>query len=265
MRDFQGGAKKPGGFGGRDNFRSGGSSRGGFGKPRQGGFGGRRDSERPTMHHAICSECGKDCEVPFRPSGTKPVLCSNCFAIQRGETPRPSSNYEREFSAPSDRRDRDFSAPKQMFKAVCQECGKDCEVPFRPTAGKPIFCSECFSGKESNNRRSSRADGMSNEQLNSLNTKLDKIIALLDSKNFVSKTEKPETVAKKVVKKEVEKKTEKKAVVKEVKKAPVKAKTVAKVEKKTKAVAKTKAVKAKPVVKAKAVKAKPATKSKKKA
>ena len=249
MRDFQGGERKPGGFGGRDNSRSGGSNHGGFGKPRQGGFGGGRDSERPTMHHAICSDCGNDCEVPFRPSGTKPVLCSSCFAIQRGEEPKSFSGRDREFSAPTNRRDRDFSAPRQMFKAVCQECHNECEVPFRPTAGKPIFCSECFSGSESNTKRPSKAGNIPNDQLNSLNAKLDKIIALLGSKNSSPKAEKTEVAVKEVAKKEVAKKevevkAEKKTVVKEAKKVPVKAKAVAKkVPVKAKAVKKAKAIK----------------------
>ncbi len=39
---------------------------------------------------------------------------------------------------------RDFG-PKQMHKAVCAECGKECEVPFKPTEGRDVFCKECFS------------------------------------------------------------------------------------------------------------------------
>lgn len=38
---------------------------------------------------------------------------------------------------------RDFG-PREMFKAVCSECGKECEVPFKPTEGKPVYCRECF-------------------------------------------------------------------------------------------------------------------------
>ena len=40
-----------------------------------------------------------------------------------------------------------FSGPRVMHKAVCSECKKDCEVPFKPTAGKPIFCKECYAKK----------------------------------------------------------------------------------------------------------------------
>ena len=31
-----------------------------------------------------------------------------------------------------------------MFSPACSECGKDTQVPFRPTAGKPVYCRECF-------------------------------------------------------------------------------------------------------------------------
>lgn len=33
---------------------------------------------------------------------------------------------------------------RKMYKAVCSDCGQECEVPFEPTQGKPVYCSECF-------------------------------------------------------------------------------------------------------------------------
>ncbi|MBU1030051.1 MAG: CxxC-x17-CxxC domain-containing protein [Nanoarchaeota archaeon] len=41
---------------------------------------------------------------------------------------------------------RDFG-PRDMHKATCSECGQECEVPFKPTEGKPVFCKECFRKK----------------------------------------------------------------------------------------------------------------------
>ena len=35
-------------------------------------------------------------------------------------------------------------APREMFTAVCSSCGKEAQVPFRPTSGKPVYCSDCF-------------------------------------------------------------------------------------------------------------------------
>ena len=54
--------------------------RGGFGGGGGGGFGGGRPRE---MHKATCSDCKKECEVPFKPSGDRPVYCKECFAKRR--------------------------------------------------------------------------------------------------------------------------------------------------------------------------------------
>jgi len=37
------------------------------------------------MYRAVCSQCGQGCEVPFRPTGDKPVYCNNCFGANRGD------------------------------------------------------------------------------------------------------------------------------------------------------------------------------------
>ena len=41
--------------------------------------------ERPQreMFDAVCAECGGTARVPFRPSGARPVYCSNCFQTKR--------------------------------------------------------------------------------------------------------------------------------------------------------------------------------------
>ncbi len=77
-------------FGG--NRGGSGFSRGGFGGNK---FGGDRDrGNRPpvVMNDAVCAECHKQCQVPFRPSGDKPVYCNDCFRGQNGPSERPSFN-----------------------------------------------------------------------------------------------------------------------------------------------------------------------------
>lgn len=41
--------------------------------------------ERPQreMFDAVCAECGGTARVPFRPTGARPVYCSNCFQTKR--------------------------------------------------------------------------------------------------------------------------------------------------------------------------------------
>jgi CxxC-x17-CxxC domain-containing protein len=36
------------------------------------------------------------------------------------------------------------SGPREMFAATCSSCGREARVPFRPTNGKPVYCSDCF-------------------------------------------------------------------------------------------------------------------------
>ncbi len=33
---------------------------------------------------------------------------------------------------------------REMHKTVCSDCGQECEVPFKPTEGRPVYCRECF-------------------------------------------------------------------------------------------------------------------------
>ena len=38
-------------------------------------------------------------------------------------------------------------AAREMFDAVCAECGKATKVPFQPREDRPVFCSECFAAR----------------------------------------------------------------------------------------------------------------------
>jgi CxxC-x17-CxxC domain-containing protein len=33
---------------------------------------------------------------------------------------------------------------REMHKATCADCGKECEVPFKPSAGRPVYCRDCY-------------------------------------------------------------------------------------------------------------------------
>ena len=73
----------------------------------------------------------------------------------------------------------------EKHDAVCSKCGKDCQVPFRPTGSKPVYCSDCFSKNEgsdsfvSRSNNTSAQSGISSEQFTQLNAKLDKILLVL--------------------------------------------------------------------------------------
>lgn len=185
--------------------------------------GGRRNSRgfsgqgsgKPDMYKTVCDDCGKDCQVPFRPTGDKPVFCSDCFRGKDNAGPRRSGRRD------SGRFD---SSDKKMHDAVCDKCGKKCEVPFRPTGDKPVYCSQCFTSKGDRDKSPSQA----NKQLEIINTKLDKILEAL-TPSTSTKVEKKKKVVKKVKEtkpKKVSKTKDKKAV--SPKKAKPKKKTLSK-------------------------------------
>jgi CxxC-x17-CxxC domain-containing protein len=37
--------------------------------------------------------------------------------------------------------------PREMHKTTCSECQQECEVPFVPAEGRPVFCRECYRKK----------------------------------------------------------------------------------------------------------------------
>jgi CxxC-x17-CxxC domain-containing protein len=64
---------------------SGGSSYGGGAGAGAGGGGGYGGGQR-EMFSATCSSCGREAQVPFKPTGSKPVYCSDCFRNQRSNS-----------------------------------------------------------------------------------------------------------------------------------------------------------------------------------
>ena len=54
-----------------------------------------------------------------------------------------TENFESNFQGFSSLNDRSRSE-RQSFKAVCSECGADCDLPFKPAQGRPVFCRDCF-------------------------------------------------------------------------------------------------------------------------
>lgn len=172
-----------------------GSGRGGnrnFGKKGRNFFGGsgfdnHGGGKKAFMHDAVCAKCGKDCQVPFKPSGDRPIFCSNCFD--------KSGNDQVRFS--KDNFSRPHFEDKQMFAATCVKCGDKCQVPFKPSSGKPVFCSNCF---EKKNISSDNGFDQFKDQLASLNAKLDLILKSLNSASSVEVplVETPVKVKKKI-------------------------------------------------------------------
>lgn len=119
-KEFLGGRpKSDANYGPKKRFES--NDRG----PRRDERGGERKIELFTT---ACTTCGKSCEVPFKPDGTKPVLCRDCFAAKNagGDNARSNNRFasndfasrkpERSFDAP--RVERTPSVSKEDFVAL---------------------------------------------------------------------------------------------------------------------------------------------------
>lgn len=55
----------------------------------------------------------------------EPQRCKSCRDARKGNTRGNSGNRE-------------------MFDAICADCGKSCKVPFQPRDDRPVYCSDCF-------------------------------------------------------------------------------------------------------------------------
>jgi CxxC-x17-CxxC domain-containing protein len=108
-----------------------------------------------------------------------------------------------------------------MFPATCAKCGRSCEVPFRPTGDKPVYCSDCFKNKDGVSPRRDEGrnfdkpsfnahpafenkgnDRMYREEFRAINDKLDKVLKLLAKETPAPipapKADKPEVKKEKV-------------------------------------------------------------------
>ena len=153
------------------------------------------------------------------------------FGGNRGGFGGNRSGGGRDGGRPFRREDR---GPVTMTQATCDQCKKSCEVPFRPTAGKPVYCSDCFrnqggAGQDRAPRRDfndkpqaprpsftvgSEGGNDTKKQLELLNSKMDKLIASIENMAHTKSSVKTEVVKSMVVslpKKEVKKEVKKKA------------------------------------------------------
>ena len=104
-----------------------------------------------------CADCGQ--EFAFTASEqqfysdrgfTEPRRCSSCRASRKAARGDSGGGYSRGgggYSSGGGGYDR---GPREMFSATCSSCGREAQVPFRPTSGKPVYCSDCFKTQRSN-------------------------------------------------------------------------------------------------------------------
>lgn len=87
-----------------------------------------------------CKDCGQDFvfsanEQEFYASKgfeNEPGRCPSCRAARKQQRGGFGGGVRRE---------------RQMYPAVCSECGVETTVPFQPTGDRPIYCRDCFQSK----------------------------------------------------------------------------------------------------------------------
>ena len=85
-----------------------------------------------------CADCGADFvfsaeeQEVFQSRGytNEPKRCPSCRQARKAERYGSGGNS--------------YRLPRQMFPAICASCGKETEVPFEPTNGKPVYCRDCY-------------------------------------------------------------------------------------------------------------------------
>lgn len=87
----------------------------------------------------VCRDCGSEFifstgEQAFYASHglmNEPVRCPQCRAARKAQ------RGGAEALAPQ-------RPHREMFPAVCAECGMDTQVPFQPRNDRPVYCSTCY-------------------------------------------------------------------------------------------------------------------------
>ena len=92
-----------------------------------------------------CYDCAKSFtfsaeeQEQFRSRGyeNEPKRCPECRQARKSQQyGNNGSNY---------RSNGYGSTPqREMFPAVCSDCGKETTVPFEPRQGRPVYCSDCY-------------------------------------------------------------------------------------------------------------------------
>lgn len=82
-----------------------------------------------------CRECGA--EFVFTASEQE-------FFAEKGFTNDPSRCFACRARRRQERSGDNSRPQRQMYDAICAECGVKTQVPFRPNGDRPVYCRDCF-------------------------------------------------------------------------------------------------------------------------
>jgi CxxC-x17-CxxC domain-containing protein len=102
-----------------------------------------------TDKQITCADCGADftfsageqeryAQLGFT---NEPKRCASCRAAKKAGRSNGTPGAPRTSPA----RSVGSGGPREMFPAVCAQCGQQTTVPFKPRGDRPVYCSDCFS------------------------------------------------------------------------------------------------------------------------
>nr|WP_313769645.1 zinc-ribbon domain containing protein [Dehalococcoides mccartyi] len=106
-------------------------------------FSERRSSKLAYQDKEIqCADCGASFTFTAseqelyasRGYTNDPKRCVSCRQARKAERGGSTGGFGGMSRGPA----------RQMFQAVCAQCGQDTEVPFEPRQGRPVYCSNCY-------------------------------------------------------------------------------------------------------------------------
>ncbi len=91
-----------------------------------------------------CSDCGNSFtfsaeeQEQFQSRGytNEPKRCPDCRQARKDRNGNSGNSYGNSSYG--------YKPQRQLFPAVCADCGKETEVPFEPSQGRPVYCSDCY-------------------------------------------------------------------------------------------------------------------------
>jgi CxxC-x17-CxxC domain-containing protein len=105
-----------------------------------------------------CRDCGRaftftSGEQDFYASRgfSEPSRCPECRAARKAERDGGSGSYGSYGSSYGG--GGGGRGSREMFSATCSGCGQEAQVPFQPSADKPVYCSTCFEQRRGNASR----------------------------------------------------------------------------------------------------------------
>jgi CxxC-x17-CxxC domain-containing protein len=111
--------------------------------------------DRPAMSDRtlVCRDCGQEFtftageQAFYQERGfSEPQRCPACRSARKAQ--RTGGDYGGSY--------RGGGGQRQMYPAVCSNCGKETEVPFPPSPDKPVYCRECFQERRASTPRYDR-------------------------------------------------------------------------------------------------------------